>query len=263
MNKEITISSEYFREYRQRLGFSNQTNVKVFFGAKDIIPSVNFDYLEVLNERLFNIIEKINNVVAPEVKFEDLLTFKKEYISHAYSVMKENNIFPRLNNQGRRPEDVYFNWMRGYIFSNYFIKALGIVFSVNTSEIELIGDDDLKNIETFKRSPKADLNINVNLKTKIRIEMQAGFTGMNDVKKHKVTEAKKVFVESGVVTLAIHFDLYNGQVAFIKLNEIEDTSMNWIERQQMEGQKVFNIDQNYFTWKITDIPPKYNEIIFD
>jgi len=62
--------------------------------------------------------------------------------------------------------------------------------------------------------------------------------------------------------LAVHFDLYNGQVAFIKLNDIEDGDVNWITRQQMEGQTVFNIDQNYFVWKITEKPPKYEEIYF-
>ena len=63
--------------------------------------------------------------------------------------------------------------------------------------------------------------------------------------------------------MAIHFDLYNGQVAFIKLDDIEDTDVNWITRQQMEGQTVFNIEQNYFVWKLTENPVKYSEITFD
>ncbi|EPZ92720.1 hypothetical protein N207_08595 [Helicobacter pylori UM114] len=32
--------------------------------------------------------------------------------------------------------------------------------------------------------------------------------------------------------------------------------MNWITRQQMEGQSVFNISQNFFDYKITEIPNK-------
>lgn len=177
--------------------------------------------------------------------------------------MKANDILPVLNNQGRRPEQVYYSWMRGYVLSNYFLKALGLVFEVDTSNIDLIGDDDLKNIETFKRTPKADLEIKLNDKEKVRIEMQSGFTGINDIKQHKVLEAKRVFRDLGFHTLALHFDLYNGQVAFIKLDEIEDDSVNWITRQQMEGQTVFNIDQNYFIWKITESPMKYKEINFD
>ena len=50
--------------------------------------------------------------------------------------------------------------------------------------------------------------------------MQSGFTGINDIKQHKVLEAKRVFRDDGTSTLAIHIDLYNGQVAFIKLDEI-------------------------------------------
>jgi len=31
----------------------------------------------------------------------------------------------------------------------------------------------------------------------------------------------------------------------------------------MEGQTVFNIEQNYFTWKLTETPPSINEIFAD
>ena len=257
------ITSKYFREYRQKLGFSNQENVKKFFKAGDIILTVDLNYIKLLNKRLYDIVEKINGIVAKEVSIDNLTDFKKEHIDHTFKIMERSNILPILNNQGRRPEEVYYSWMRGHIISNYFLKSLGLVFGVDTSSIDLIGDDDLKNIETFKRTPKADLEIKLNKKEKIRIEMQSGFTGTNDIKQHKVLEAKRVFRDLGFHTLAIHFDLYNGQVAFIKLDEIKDDSVNWITRQQMEGQTVFNIDQNYFIWKITEIPMKYKEINFD
>jgi hypothetical protein len=263
MTRQITITAEYFRQYRQKLGFSNQADVKNFFGAKDITPTVDLNYIALLNERLYNILDKVNAVVANDIKIDDLDAFKKEHIEKTFEIMKANNILPILNNQGRRPEQVYYSWMRGYVLSNYFLKALGLVFEVDTSNIDLIGDDDLKNIETFKRTPKADLEIKLNGKEKVRIEMQSGFTGINDIKQHKVLEAKRVYRDLGFHTLAIHFDLYNGQVAFIKLDEIEDDSVNWITRQQMEGQTVFNIDQNYFIWKITENPVKYKEINFD
>ena len=263
MPRAITITAEYSRPYRQKLGFTNQANVKDFFGAKDIKPTVDLNYIELLNDRLYNIIDKINDVVAKEIKIDNPLAFKKEHIDRTFEIMKGNNILSLLNNQGRRPEQVYYSWMRGYVLSNYFLKALGLIFEVDTSSIYLIGDDDLKNIETFKRTPKADLEIQLNGKEKVRIEMQSGFTGINDIKQHKVLEAKRVFNEFGFRTLAVHIDLYNGQVAFIKLDEIRDDSVNWITRQQMEGQTVFNIDQNDFIWKITEKPMKYKEIKFN
>ena len=263
MPKRITITAEYFRRYRQNLGFANQADVKNFFGAKDITPTVDFSYIKLLNKRLCDIVNKVNGVVVNEIKVADLTAFKKDHISRTFTIMKESGILPILNNQGRRPEQVYFSWMRGFVISNYFLKALGLIFGVDTSKIDLIGDDDLKSVETFKRTPKADLEIKLNGKEKIRIEMQSGFTGINDIKQHKVLEAKRVFRDDGMHTFAIHIDLYNGQVAFIKLDEIEDDSVNWITRQQMEGQTVFNIDQNYFVWKITESPIKYKEINFD
>ena len=109
MTKQITIAIEHFREYRQKLGFSNQTDVKNFFGAKNITPTVDFAYISLLNERLECIVNKINGVVAEEIKSDNLIAFKKEYIGNTFEIMKENQMFPILNNQGRRPEQVYFS----------------------------------------------------------------------------------------------------------------------------------------------------------
>jgi len=263
MNGKITITAEYFGRYRKGLGFSNQIDVKNFFGAKDIIPGVDFDYLKLLNRRLFEIVKRINGAVATEIRNDDLKSFKKEHIDRCFGTMKKSGILSKLNNQGRRPEQVYFSWMRGFVVSNYFLKAVGLIFGVDVPNIDLIGDDDFKSVESFRRTPKADLEIKLNGNETIRIEIQSGFTGINDIKQHKVLEAKRYFRETGNQTIAIHFDLYNGQAAFIKVGEIEDNSINWITRQQMEGQTVFNIDQNYFIWKITEKPVKYNEINFN
>jgi hypothetical protein len=131
--------------------------------------------------------------------------------------------------------------MRGFVVSNYFLKAVSLIFGIDVSKIDLIGDDDFKSVDSFKRTPKADLEIKLDKKEKIRIEIQSGFTGVNDIKQHKVLEAKRYFRETGNQTIAIHFDLYNGQAAFVKLNEIEDSSINWITRQQMEGKQFLRL----------------------
>ena len=258
-----TITTQYFKEYRKELGFTNQENVKKFFAGKDIIPTVDYNYIELLNTRLIQIIKKINSLVSNDINFSNIDKFCTENIDVVFEKLKDNNIIQRLNNQGRRPEQVYFSWMKGYIISNYFLKALSKIFKVSLDNISLIGDDDLVDIESFKRTPTADLEILLNNGNKLRIEVQSGFVGVNDIKQHKVLEAKRIFQTDGISSLAIHFDLFNGQVAFIKLNEISDTSVNWITRQQMEGQTVFNIEQNYFTWKLTETPPLLEEIFVD
>ncbi len=256
------IDTKYFKEYRQKLGFTNQQNVKKFFAGKDIIPTVDFNYIALFNNRLVEIVKKINELSSSTIKIDNLESFCNENITNVFETLKTNNIIPKLNNQGRRPEQVYFSWMRGYVISNYFLKALSLIFEVNIEDIDLIGDDDLINIETFKRTPKADLEVNLQNGDKIRLEIQSGFQGVNDIKQHKVLEAKRLFRENSISTIAIHFDLFNGQVAFVKLNEIEDDNVNWITRQQMEGQTVFNIDQNYFVWKLTEKPPEFTELNF-
>ena len=256
------IDTRYFKEYREQLGFTNQNGVKVFFAAKDIIPTVDYNYIVLLNNRLLEIVHKLNALVVADIKVEDLNLFCNENIKTVFEKLKNHNIISRLNNQGRRPEEVYFSWMRGFVISSYFLNALSKVFEVDIKNIDLIGDDDLVNIESFKRTPKADLQINLKNCEKIRIEVQSGFQGINDIKQHKVLEAKKIKREKNISSMVIHFDLFNGQVAFVKIDEIDDNSVNWITRQQMEGQTVFNIDQNYFAWKLTENPPKYTDLSF-
>lgn len=257
------ITTQYFKEYRNELGFTNQGDVRKFFAGKDITPTVDYNYINLLNIRLIEIIKKINLLVSDDIKVNDIDEFCKENIKDVFEKLKNYSILQRLNNQGRRPEQVYFSWMRGYILANYFLKALSKIFEVNLDDISLIGDDDLINIESFKRTPTADLEVNLSNNKKIRIEVQSGFQGINDIKQHKVLEAKRIFELKQIPSLAIHFDLFNGQVAFVRLDKIEDNNVNWITRQQMEGQTVFNIDQNYFLWKLTENPPVIDDIIRD
>ncbi len=41
------VNTKYFKEYRQRLGFTNQKDVKSFFAGKNIIPTIDFNYIRV------------------------------------------------------------------------------------------------------------------------------------------------------------------------------------------------------------------------
>lgn len=56
--------------------------------------------------------------------------------------------------------------------------------------IKSIGSDDLENINSFKRSPTTDLELLLKDGNRLRIEVQSGFQGVNDIKQHKVIEAK-------------------------------------------------------------------------
>lgn len=255
------INPEYFREYRKLLGFSNQNHVKEFFQAKDIPVSVDYSYIELLNSRLLWIVEKINWITHPSIWLSSLESFDETYINGAYRVIRESWVILRLNNQWRRIEDVYFSWMRWYIISCFFTKALGCIFNIDSNNIRVIWEDDLWNIDTFRRSPKADIEVKIPSWKIIRIEMQSWFTGINDIKQHKVNEAKKIYEEYWYETIVIHFDIFNGQVWFVKIHDISDTDQNWITRQQMEGQTVFQIDQNFFLWKLIEKPLSYEELL--
>lgn len=219
------ITTDYFSEYRKSLGFSNQAAAKAYLSAKDVVAAVNLQYIEDLNERLKDIVNKLNKTVPPTLRRDELL-FANEYIDEPYNIIIKNNILPRLNNQGRRPEQVYFSWMRGFVMANYFLPAMGMLFDLDYKNIELIGEDDLKKIETFKRTPTADLRLNLNGIGIVRIEVQSGFQGINDIKQHKVNEAKKIAEKLNEITIVLHFDIFNGQVAIVRIDNIASDNLN-------------------------------------
>lgn len=251
------FSANDFKDYRNALGFGSQAKFREFLSAKDIVANIDFNYIELLNSRLCEIFGRLNSVY---YKPCDMEAFLQDKLFSAYSMLKNNQILNKLNNQGRRKEEVYFSWIRGYLILEYFKSAIADIFEVSPSVIQSIGEDDFSSLDTFKRTPKADLEIQ-NSNTKWRIEVQSGFQGVNDIKEHKVREARVVYENSRIQTLVIHFDIFNGQVAFVNISQIKDDDIHWITRQQMEGQSVLNIEQNHFKWLLTNVPPKFSEVL--
>ena len=251
--------AQYFREYRNRLGFSNQAEAKAFLAAKDVLPTIDFMYIKELNQRLTEIFGLLNQIITPSLRHNNLPEFTTQYICRPSTLIHDANLLPRLNNQGRRPEEVLFSWLRGYAVCHFFSPAFAHIFNIPLSSITNIGDDDLQNIDTFKRSPQADLSIMLNGKP-VRLEIQSGFQGINDIKEHKVREARRIKREENESTICIHIDVYNGQVAFVQLDTIEEQNVNFITRQQMEGQSIFQIDQNYFKWRLIDPAPSLDSL---
>ena len=180
------FSNSDFKAYRESLGFSSQQNFKEFLGAKDIKAGIDFAYIELLNLRLEQIFTCLNTIY---YKPCDIGLFLKENLIKNYNLMKNNQILEKLNNQGRRKEEVYFSWMRGFLICEFFKESLRDIFDDQLLLIENIGEDDFTSFNSFKRSPRADLQVSQNL----RIEMQSGFQGINDIKEHKVREAKIIF----------------------------------------------------------------------
>ena len=53
--------AQYFKYYRESIGFSNQGAAKQFLAGKDILSGVDFQYIESLNSRLVEIVAKIKD----------------------------------------------------------------------------------------------------------------------------------------------------------------------------------------------------------
>ena len=250
------------RVYRQKLGFTNQTKLKSFFDSKDIIRDVDYGYLEQLNNRLENIIRSLDSAVIDDIKVENIDNFIQKNVYDIYNYMKDNGLLYKFqNNKQRQLERSYYDWSRGRVVANYFIKAMSLIFGVEENEIQTIGMDNLDNPDTFNKAATADFEIKTHDNKTYRIEFQCGFQGVNDIKEHKVIEARKVFLSSKVRSLIIHVDLFNGNTAFIDISEIDDENINWETRTQFEGKKVFHIDEKYFIWDLNSFPPCINDIV--
>ena len=247
------------RDFKRRLGFTNKEKLKKFYKATDFIV-VNWARVERCNERLKEIFRAVNLAVHPDIRVEDIEQFSLK-VDETYQILKDNNIIPRMNNYGRAPDDVYYSWMRGYLVCEYFAKPLSIIFNVEPTAITTVGDDQLTDIDTFSQSPTADLEIALEDRT-IRLEVQSGFTGINDIKKHKVNEARRLLAETGAYSYVVHFDLFNGKAALIDISSIDDRSVHWENRAQMEDQKVFAIPANAFSWDLTTEPQAYTTILY-
>lgn len=247
------------KPFRKELGFTNKEKLKQYYKATDKV-FVNWDKIEWFNDRIKEIFVSLNKVIHSSIRWENINIINAE-LDCAYTTMRDNNIFSSLNNNGRYPEDVYYNWMRGYIVCKFFAPALASVFNVPVTSIRTVGHDSLTNIETFSRSPVADLEIVIDDQT-IRLEIQSGFTGVNDIKEHKVNEAKRAFLQEHIISYVVHFDLFNGTMAIVDITNIDNKSIHWVTRYQMEGKRVFAIPPEAFRWYLLEAPPNYSDILF-
>lgn len=250
------------QQFRKNMGFTNKETLKEFFDSKDIVRNIDFEYICALNTRLSEIIEAINKAVVDVIKPENLDAFINENVAQVYTYMRKKKMLKKFsNNKQRQTERAYYDWSRGRVVANYFKKAMAIIFGVSEDEIKSIGLDNLEDPDNFKKAPTADFEIITENFGTFRIEFQCGFQGINDIKKHKVLEARKIFSEYEIRSLIIHVDLFNGSVAFVDISTIEDQNINWQTREQFEGKEVFSIPDEYFIWDLSDNPPILEDIL--
>ena len=256
---------ESAKEWRKRMGFTNQSQCRDFLSGKVVMPGIDEGYLESLNTHLGKLVQGLQAAVHPSCALPDgeLPIFLESNRDAVLVQLRNNNLLARLNNQGRRPEEVYFSWMRGHLVVRYFHRAITEMFRPLGDEIRSIGADDFSQAATFRRSATADLAvIDKDGRPAARLEVQSGFTGINDLKRHKVVEARDIFERDAIRTYLVDFDLFNGLVAVLDLCEYSVDDDRWVQRQQMEGQWVLPLDFNWFSWRLLDpVPGDFNALL--
>ncbi|WP_342255540.1 hypothetical protein [Spiroplasma endosymbiont of Poecilobothrus nobilitatus] len=77
----------------------------------------------------------------------------------------------------------------GKLLWSFFIPSIEYIFD---SKVNIIGDDAN---DKWSRTAKADIELNYNNEL-IILEIQTGFQGINDIKRHKILESKEQFLRN-------------------------------------------------------------------
>ena len=223
------------KEYRKLMGFSRKDDFHKYLSAKDI-QEPNWALIQKRNSRLSNMFNLINQHL--EIPYQGSVD---DILIPAFMSIKNNNILPRMKNNGRAMEDVYFNWMQGYLAEKIFTPF--IADKLKLSNIERNGGDDLTSIDTFKRTGDADL---VDKVANVLIDVQCGTgDGVATIKKHKVDHALK---NSGTSYCFI-IGLFTGQYSIINLNDLQNAQFT--PNQRWEGQLCWDVPEtNFKNWYV-------------
>lgn len=245
------------KQFRTLMGFSSEGKTKKHLKFTDEIP-IDWERLEACTARVKDIFARINPIVHPEVQI-NIDEFNSK-IDNVFNEMRKNELFQKLTNNGRNPVDVYYNWLRGYAVCEFFIKSIANIFQVPTDNIKRIGKDDFTNIKVFKRTSDADLEIMINEALTFKLEVQSGFTGVNDIKKTKIDRAKNVKKNENMDSYLIHFDIFNGQVALYLTSNMNVNEGAW--KLKFENSKTIPIPNDAFKWNLEDKPLKYTKLVY-
>lgn len=252
------------KNWRGKLGFTSQGACKDYLGGKIIHPDIDEAYLSALNSHLADLLRRLDQAVHPDIRRGEagLRPFLEIHRDMPLKALRTHGLLPRLNNQGRRPEEVFFNWMRGHLVVQFFLPAISRLFAAFGEEVRFSGTDDYSDAASFRRSGAADLAILLKGAPRAFIEIQSGFSGINDFKRHKWVEAKTKLDEEGLPTFVVHFDLFNGCAAVFDPLAFSLDGELWVQRQQMEGQWVLPLDPNWFLWDLqATLPESYEELL--
>lgn len=247
------------REYRQLLGFSIQAKARTFLGGQDIKPLPDKRLLGELTHRVEHIVLAVVPLLDATCRPTDIEAFVTCNVDAVLKAFFENRHFAKLNNRGRRPEDVYFNWVRGFALAILFSYPLAVIAGVKVESVVPVGDDDVFSVENFKQTAKADFEIQFEDAAR-RFELQIGFGEKHDIKKHKVVEGIRLFQEEAMESFIFHIELFNGRGAIVSLFDKPLAAWNFESRSEFEGTEVSPISDERFTWRITDLPPSFTEM---
>jgi len=233
--------------WRNKLGCGSQGSAKNFLSGKDIRPKIDHAFIARLSKRCVAIFSKLNDAIHPGTKNKNFDLFTDKWINETVRRLTANGLIEKLNNHGRRPERMAFDWLRGYATLMFFIPTIERLFGVKKGDIAFAGRDHELDATSFSKSPLADVTINRDLK----VEIQAGFSGINDLKESKIVEAYMQNKDRSKKTVLIHFDFFNGLAAVVDISRIGGRPHKYIQRPAMEGKKVLVIPGKWFSWDLS------------
>ncbi len=239
------------KDYRSRMGFPGKGEFVKYIQRKGVAPPpISWGTINEHAEELCDALKRLNSRVLPPAfrrEGEEIDDFLSKEVYGVIKNCRKKKVVERMRNEKRTREDVFVNWLVGRAVAEFFKPAIAKYFAIERSAIRSIGDDD-PDSASFRRTGKADLEVDLAGGERARVEVQAALQPVSDIKKHKVENAAQAWDGGkGVATYCFHFDLYNGRMSVVPLHLLDAKETEWVRREAM-GVDVVPLGESHVCW---------------
>lgn len=239
------------KEYRVKMGFTTKREFAWYIQRKGVPPPpVSWTTIGEHAAELCDQLKRLNSHVLPPAFQRDegeLNNFLDSEIHSTIKNCKQRRVVEKMRNEKRTREDVFVNWLVGRAAAEFFKPAIAKYFSARADDIRSIGDDN-PDASTFRRTGKADFEVNAPIGGVVRVEVQAALQPVSDIKRHKVENAAKIWDGgSGVATYCFHFDLCRGRMSVVPLHLMDPEKTEWVWRKAMACD-VVPLGESHVCW---------------
>ncbi|MCI8335904.1 MAG: hypothetical protein HFI72_01865 [Peptococcaceae bacterium] len=234
-----------------------ETNTTAFWHMDDIIPDIDYLYLQRLHVRLGEMVWHLYHKLPTLLRPAAIGTFITEEIANVYQALDRAHIFAHYHgsNSQRHVEDIYFTWLKQRTLTKLFFPAIAYILQTPaTAFFPLEPDIFLSKDFTLPQN----LLIHVLDGTPLRLEIIYDTEKSYQIPEERLVAAKNYLKKTSYNTLFLYLDLLANQGALLPLEQLTSRETKVISLQTGQ-QKATALCQEDFIWNLGEMPPIYPE----